>query len=336
MAFESMSKRFPCDGHPQRRRGFTLVELLVVIAIIALLVAILLPAIQASRGAARRLSCQNKLKQIGLALHNHHTAIEKFPPGRGAPFPKVFAAQVFLLPYFEETTTKKLVDLSSPPTTFTLASGKILDGSSNRTAATTVLPLLNCPSDISSGRVTGSEFGATNYVANAGSGTVNYGTLKEADGVFFNASAIALRDVRDGSSHTIAFSERTLGPGQPEAEFQPSDTQPYMWELSDTSETTPQVCTSKSQGSWYGERGGKWIIGNYGNTLYNHYYTPNAPQWDCMNITQQMGLLTARSYHPGGVMALLCDGSVQFIDDGIELRLWRALATRAQNDRVLR
>jgi prepilin-type processing-associated H-X9-DG protein len=85
-------------------------------------------------------------------------------------------------------------------------------------------------------------------------------------------------------------------------------------------------------GSWYGERGAKWIIGNYGNTLYNHYYGPISPEWDCMNITQQMGLTAARSVHPGGVMTLFCDGSVQFMDDDVDLEVWRGLATRAQGE----
>ena len=85
-------------------------------------------------------------------------------------------------------------------------------------------------------------------------------------------------------------------------------------------------------GNSYGERGAKWIIGNYGNTLYNHYYAPNSSEWDCMNITQQMGLTAARSLHPGGVTTLFCDGSVQFIDDDDDLEVWRGLATRAQGE----
>jgi len=324
----------PLRGFMQERFtqvGFTLVELLVVIAIIGTLVSLLLPAVQASREAGRRMLCQNNLKQIGLALHNYHAAFKRFPPGRGAPFPRVFSAQAYLLPYCEQGIAWSSIDFSAPPITFTLSSGTILDGSVNLTAATAVVPLFVCPSDVSAGRVAGSEFGATNYVATSGSGMASYGTLKDSDGVFYSASQTAFRNVRDGASYTILFSERMLGPG-PGLSADGDDTQRFMWEISNRSDTTPEACGSRAVGSWYGERGAKWIIGNYGNTLYNHYYAPNSPEWDCMNITQQMGLTAARSFHPGGVTALSCDGSVQFIVDEVNLEVWRSLATRAQGD----
>ena len=73
-------------------------------------------------------------------------------------------------------------------------------------------------------------------------------------------------------------------------------------------------------------------MGNYGNTLYNHYYPPNAGDWDCMNMQQQKALSTARSFHSGGVLALLCDGSVRFIGSNVDLQLWRAAATRAGSE----
>jgi prepilin-type processing-associated H-X9-DG protein len=182
--------------------------------------------------------------------------------------------------------------------------------------------------------VPGSEFGATNYVATAGSGAAGYGTLAGADGVFYTGSEIAIRDVHDGTSHTIMFSERTLGTGDAVPRDWQGDTRPYMWEFTDRSDTTPQACASRYSGNWYAERGAKWIIGNYGNTLYNHFYSPNSKDWDCMNISQQMGLTAARSYHPGGVTTLFCDGSVHFISDSVDLEIWRGLATRARRDRA--
>ena len=323
----------PFAACPKGQGGFTIVELLTVIAIIAMLIALLLPAVQSAREAARGVSCQNNLKQIGIALHNIHSVQRHFPPGRGAPFPRVFSTQAFLLPYCEEPVGDTL-DFSSPPTTFTLTSGKLLDGSPNRHAAEAFIPLFACPSDGTEGRVPGSSFGGTNYVANAGSGTAEFGSLNGADGVFYSGSKVSVGDIVDGTSHTVAFSERTLGAGSPVDEEAVPDPRRSIWEISDASEPTPQVCSSTNAGTWYGERGAKWIIGNYGNTLYNHYYRPNAPEWDCMNITQRFGLMSARSYHPGGVSILRCDGSVELIGDDIELDVWQALATRNGEERV--
>lgn len=309
------------------RSAFSLVELLVVLVVIGILIAVLLPAVQAAREAARRASCRNNLKQIGLALHHHHDALRRFPSGRGAPFPFVFSTHAWLLPYIEQAGTWGSLDFSSPPTTFTLDSGAVLDGSKNRAAAQSALAVFTCPSDLSTGRVSGSEYGASNYAATAGSGLVNSGSLKQADGLFYNGSTMRFGDVLDGTSHTVAFSERPLGPGG--VAGVPRSTGRMIWEFSDRTTPTAKNCASQLGGSWFTQRGEKWIIGNYGNTIYNHYYPPNAPEWDCMNITQQMGLFTARSFHPGGVLVLLCDGSVQFVDQGLDIRVWRGLATIA-------
>jgi prepilin-type N-terminal cleavage/methylation domain-containing protein len=312
--------------------GFTLVELLVVIAILALLVALLLPAAQSSREAARRLSCQNNLRQLGLALHNYHSARESFPAGRGSPFPLVFSAQALLLPFCEEPVGNQL-DFHAPPTTFTLDSGRVLDGSTNRRAAESVVPVFVCPSDGMDGRVVGVGFAGTNYVASAGSGVRAHGSLRDADGVFYNGSATRIDDIADGTAHTVAFSERTLGPGPVPEEASRAQQHRLIWELLDRSDPTDQTCAPTANGSWYGERGAKWIMGNYGNTLYNHFHGPNPGESDCMNITQQFGRLAARSYHPGGVGIVRCDGGAELASDQIDLQVWRALATRAGEDR---
>ena len=265
------------------RTGFSLIELLVVIAVIGILIAILLPAVQSVREAARRTSCKNNLRQIGLALHNHHDAHGSFPPGRGAPFPFVFSAHAYLLPYFEQSSVANGIVLSAPPTTFTLSNGRVLDGSPNEASAQSTISLFSCPSD-SEGRIPGSSFGATNYVATSGSGIRNHGSLRGSDGVFYNGVRTKFRDITDGLSNTIVFSERTLGPGEP-AEPNGGDTAPFIWEMNTRAATTLVACESRSNGTWYPVRGEKWIIGNYGNTLYNHFFAPNAATVDCMNIT---------------------------------------------------
>ena len=309
-----------------RSPGFTLVELLVVIAIVGVLVSLLLPAVQASREAARKISCMNNLKQLGLAMHNHESAYGVLPPGRGSPFPRVFSAHVFLLPYCEGIVFNS-IDLESPPITFTLASGKVLDGSPNRQAATTVFPLFVCPSDPGSGRVSQSDFGGSNYAVCSGSGQLEFGSLRDSDGLFYSGSQTRFGDILDGSSNTVAFSERTLGIPSAGGDER-RNTRFGIWEFRDRRATTQSACRAKENGSWYEQRGEKWIMGNYGNTVYNHGLGPNSEAWDCMNITQQTGLMGARSLHPSGVNVLMADGSVHGTSNSVDLLIWRSLSTR--------
>lgn len=312
----------------RNNRAFTLVELMVVLSIIAILVGLLLPAVQSARETARSIACKNNLKQLGLALHNHHATYNRFPPGRGTPFPGVFSAQSYLLP-FAEGLAYEHIDWDSPPISFTLASGNILDGSANYFAATSPFSIFICPSDPNSGgKVPGSEYAATNYAACVGSGLVRNGSLTEADGLFFSASKIGFRDIMDGSSNTVAFSERLVGRGTVASNDGSSAPTYAMWEIGDVTAPTPQACASKANGSWYALRGEKWIMGNYGNTLYNHFYGPNASNEDCMNVRQQSGLMSARSLHMGNVSVLWADGSVRSVGQQIDLDLWQSFSTR--------
>lgn len=316
------------------RNGLTLVELLVVLAIIGLLSSLLLPAVQAARQAARRLSCQNNLKQIGLALQNHHAAYDRFPPGRGTPFPAVFSTHAWLLPFCEGVVFDHIA-FDLPPVTFNLASGKVLDGSQNLAAAQAILPVFLCPSDPGTrGRVGDSTFAATNYAACVGSGTSAHGSLEDADGVFFAGSRMGFRDLLDGSSQTTAFSERLTGLGSSAPRAPAPSPARAMWEIGSVAIPTSGTCGERSHGQWYLARGEKWIMGNYGNTLYNHYFTPNARSWDCMNVRQQSGQMSARSAHPAGVNLLYCDGSVHFVAEQIDAAVWRELSTRADGSSV--
>ncbi|REK08220.1 MAG: DUF1559 domain-containing protein [Planctomycetota bacterium] len=311
-----------------KRPAFTLVELLVVIAIVGVLMSLLLPAIQSAREASRRTSCVNNLRQLGIALQHFHESHGHFPAGRGGPVPKAFSAQAYLLPYVEEGSIEEQIYFDKSPTPLFIA-GVFYTGMENRPAASNPVPVLQCPSDaIAGGRVPGSDYGATNYVACSGSAVENAGTVSPGDGVFYKESAIGMRHILDGSSHTIAFSERMLGPGLEITTLAPGQGGTYILELTSAHPVSETNCQQPSNGTWYEARGAKWILGNYGNTLYNHKYPPNPPQWDCMNLAQQQGFLSARSSHQGGVNVMFCDGSVRFITDDIELRVWRALATR--------
>ena len=130
----------------------------------------------------------------------------------------------------------------------------------------------------------------------------------------------------DGLSNTAAFSESLVGKGAAVTGI-PTDLQTMA---GSRDQTTPHRPTGSGNGIWNSRRGEQWINGHYGNTLYNHFYTPNqAGKWDCGNGSHNKGLTAARSYHTGGVNVLLCDGSVRFVRDGIDAVSWRSLATRA-------
>lgn len=309
-----------------RRHGFTLIELLIVIAIVGLLIAMLLPAVQAARAAALRTACTNNLKQIGLALQNYHAVHEEFPPGRGTPSPRIFSPHAYLLGYMEEDALESQIDFREAPAPFTTPT-TAYDGARNHAAATTTASVLLCPADNLS-RVPASQYGATTYAACAGSGA-NSGVLTGADGVFYLGSAIATRHITDGTSHTAAFSERMLGDGPAAVGGDSGNSDRAILELPPSADPTAAACRSTASGSWNHERGGKWIVGNYGNTLYNHALTPNATNWDCMNATQQKGRLAARSWHARGANVAFGDGSVRFVEDTVNEIPWRAVATRA-------
>ncbi|MFO0928054.1 MAG: DUF1559 domain-containing protein [Gemmataceae bacterium] len=306
-----------------RRQGFTLIELLVVIAIVAILIGLLLPAVQKVREAAARMRCQNNLKQLGLAMHNHEAALGAFPPGRGQ-WPKVVSAPARLLAYVEQDSLQKLVNVDGT-----------LSDPQNVAASKYRVNLFVCPSDPMNGQVSGLTDYGTNYVACNGTGVTTdaagsvtgYTTIPNGAGVFAQQPTRVV-EVTDGTSNTAAFSESLLGDGAAIGSTPPPNPRLAVLEVSGGNDPTPAACDAGS-GSWSANRGGQWINGHFGNTLYNHFYPPNpVGKWDCGNGSHNKALSTARSNHTGGVNVLLVDGSVRLVADTVSPITWRALATR--------
>jgi len=330
----------------RRVRGFTLIELLVVIAIIAVLIALLLPAVQQAREAARRAQCKNNLKQIGLALHNYESSHGTLPPGR-VGFPMVFSAHAAIQPYIDGGNLYNLIDFNTAPT---FVEPPVLPYSQNVIAAMTIVPTYLCPSDF--GSVQGNSYAPTNYVACTGSGsnaTARY--IRKGDGVMMDVKLGGItrfRNITDGLSNTVAFSEQTLGNGYSAggngsgsipASTAPVDPRLQVLNLAaaqnDTiTGTDPNLtnCVVGAAGSWAGIRGAKWMNGHFGDTLYNHGLTPNSSHFDCGNNSHNAGLTAARSRHVGGVHLLLCDGSTRFVSENVDMSTWQAIATKAGSE----
>ena len=309
------------------RRAFTLIELLVVIAIIAILIALLVPAVQKVREAAARMQCQNNLKQIGLAMHNYESANKAFPPGRNQ-WPKVVSGLARLLANVEQTSLQQLVNFD----------GTMTDPQ-NVLASQTRINLFLCPSDPANGKVPGMVDWGTNYVGCNGTGALfdaagnpnAYMTIATGNGMLAQLPT-KVAHVTDGLSNTAAFSESIIGNGAlPASGSPPADPRLVVLEVSGGNDPTPSDCDGMN-GAWAANRGGQWINGHFGHTLYNHFYPPNAAKWDCGNGSHNKGLTAARSHHSGGVNLLLGDGSVRFVSNSVTLTTWRALGTRAGNE----
>jgi len=307
-------------------RAFTLIEILVVIAVIGILTALLLPAMQSVLDSARRAQCMSNMRQIGVAMRVYHDTFGSFPPGR-LTYPMVYSPQARVLSYIEQDSVKGLINYD---VSFTDADSPTW---ANATAARSTISLYVCPADI--GNVPNTGFGATNYVGNVGTGLVDNGNLNAGpiDGIFFQGSKVSTRDITDGLSKTVLFSETVLGNNVPSATGLPArDRRRELLLLPNTTATTLQNCSNLSAGTWWAQRGIRWMQGSYGYALYNHYFPPNADAMDCNTSSRAYGLTAARSSHRGGVNVLMCDGAVHFIDSGISISVWRSLATREGNE----
>jgi len=323
------------------RPGFTLIELLVVIAIIGILISLLLPAVQSARESARRASCTNNLKQLGIALHNYHDIFKYFPGVRDT-YPFAFSAHAHLLPYCEQQALYNQIDFTGKFGATSTYKGV------NAVPAVVPVPIFNCPSDQGSvpggnGATAGVVFGGNNYVTCTGTGFdtatgVINGNYVTADGLFVLANStgghpIGMRDVRDGLTSTAAFSESTYGNGLAALSPTPASLDPMLLAIDiNGSAMDPATCAATT--TYTGQRGDRWINGGYLSTAYNHYLLPNSKSFDCLNSANNYGLKGARSWHPSGINMTNADGSVRFVSETISAFTWKALATRAGKEAV--
>jgi prepilin-type N-terminal cleavage/methylation domain-containing protein/prepilin-type processing-associated H-X9-DG protein len=338
-----------------RRCGFTLIELLVVIAIIAILIGLLLPAVQKVREAAARASCSNNLKQMGLAAHNYESANGKLPPGNGPDSASLVAV---LLPYMEQASLYNLFD-------FTTA---INSSATNTAARSQQVKSYLCPSDPSSATQpdnsdTTKSSGRNNYLGNCGTTADQRSTDSSRVGVFNftldssgNVSAkVTVVGITDGSSNTAMFSETLRGTLTGNYD----KTNIYLLPSTDTgySLTTPQTgptfnetnASAWIQGStwrcnsWdYGPtskisyRGLQYYRGIAALNQYTHTIPPNYVGYDCADDSSfNTAHIAARSKHTGGVNVCYSDGSVHFVRDSIDMISWQALGTRSAGDLVV-
>ena len=310
-------------------RGFTLVEVLTVIAIIGVLVGLLLPAVQTARESARRSSCSNNLKQLGLGLHNHVDVKQVFPMGaqtwldstgptvNGVTYPgRRWSWFVYVLPYVEELTLYEAQWAHYTSQAWT--SGESYSALPNKT-----YPVAGfmCPSDPTNpklhsqeGPTSGNDQGFHgNYLLSAGSEAFGTTGLESAqrNGISFPLSAVAFKDITDGLSKTVAASEIMLIP-------------------------------EPVGGGWTAiDLRGRYHNNMHGGCSFSTLRPPNTTVSDslpycsnalslapCVRGSGSNHVISARSYHPDGVGAVMADGSVRFVSDTINPAVWQAAGSR--------
>jgi prepilin-type N-terminal cleavage/methylation domain-containing protein len=327
-----------CFRSARQRPAFTLVELLVVIAIVGILIALLLPAIQAAREAARRSQCINNLKQIGIAVQNYHDTRKQLPPSfisQSTTPHDSWSIQSRLLPYLEEANLFEGINFK---VTYKDAS-QIINGIQ---ITSVEVPVYRCPSERNTTlRIDGATIWyPMSYGANLGTWFVyDPAAKKGGDGAFAADSTHGLGDFTDGTSHTLSFAEvKTY--------------QPYLRESGNPSAPNSPIPADAATvvgygGSFKPDSGHtEWTDARSHQTGITAVFTPNyvvkyvngGTNYDVDFTTSREGqsgtlltyaAVTARSYHSGIVNVAMADGSTHSIADDVDLTLWRAMATRS-------
>lgn len=349
-------------------RGFTLIELLVVIAIIAVLVALLLPAVQQSREAARRTQCKNNLKQWGLALHNYESSFTVLPFSDAQNYvPNVqgFSPQARLLPYMEQANLQKLLDFTKPA--FTGPYNNLIPNPLFVAAFATPIPVMLCPTDAAPNQTVGNGgfvYAGNNYMLSMGSGTgVNYDLRWRTDGIVYENSSTRFRDVVDGTSNTVFMSESIRSIGT-DLTLPAGTTPPFPYQYTLNGSTGVNSALQSSQGLQ--PSGAPWVAGNAAGMIANPDLAtvwPTMTGWrgassnamrgrgvswaqaGALNVLTNgyntpnsripdlvvhfTGFLGPRSWHVGGANVLLGDGTVRFLSNSIDTSTHRALHSRA-------
>jgi prepilin-type N-terminal cleavage/methylation domain-containing protein/prepilin-type processing-associated H-X9-DG protein len=345
---------YPCGrraGASRGRRpsaGFTLIELLVVIAIIAILISLLLPAVQAAREAARRIQCNNNLKQIGIALHNYHTANDSFPMGSSKNMVDLgvylaehgISVQGQILGYLGETAVYNAINFNWGMYTSHTC------GPIQSTVYNTRINEFLCPSDPNAG-----PDNLNSYNDSIGTTTITAvaQTTTWSNGLFSYWRSYRIQDCLDGTSNTIAFSEGLVGDNSTNytraAGLVQQTSLPATMQVLDTASNWAmvqaglQICNTawnSQSGTLNTGRGNFWFHGTMAQTMFNTVATPNSKTYPWAYCsTAAIGdaeIVTANSNHPGGVNVLLADGSVRFIKDTINQATWWALGTRGNGE----
>jgi prepilin-type N-terminal cleavage/methylation domain-containing protein/prepilin-type processing-associated H-X9-DG protein len=310
--------------HCVRLRAFTLIELMVTISVIALLLTILLPAVQMAREASRRAGCANNLRQLGLALNSYASSTGVLPAGRQG---NGFSIHVQVLQYMEQTPLYNAINLQASPSA-------VPGNASNATIVSTSLSLFLCPSDSGFSRATG----PTNYAGNRGFGFDETGPADNGAIAATPSSPVSFARITDGASNTVAMAEWTLslqGSAARDPQGAVFQTSPWIAGPGIFNDFISECMTLNPQSALLSgfRKGSTWVNGDLGYTLYNHDLSPN--QYSCSNGGYiQQSAWTAGSRHPGVAQVVFADGHTSAIKAGINLATWRALGTRAGGEAV--